>query len=142
MIVVDASVAVKWFVNEPGSDAAADLLSTELDLVAPSLIRVEVTAGILRHFRHGNLSEHRAREACRQWHDCLASEAIDTVSNAEIFDDAKELVYQIRHAFQDCLYLAVARKLDARIVTADETFYKRAHAEFPLIQFLPGCRAN
>ena len=44
-LVVDASAAIKWLVEEPGSDAA--LVLRDHDLMAPSLLRIE-TANVLR----------------------------------------------------------------------------------------------
>ena len=44
-LVVDASAAIKWLVEEPGSDAALAL--RDHDLMAPSLLRIE-TANVLR----------------------------------------------------------------------------------------------
>jgi predicted nucleic acid-binding protein len=38
MIVVDASVAVKWFLNESQSKEAIDLLTMEEKLVGPILV--------------------------------------------------------------------------------------------------------
>lgn len=44
-LVVDASVAVKWLVDEPGSDAVHALKGR--DLAAPALLRIEV-ANVMR----------------------------------------------------------------------------------------------
>ncbi len=41
-VVVDASVALKWFVDEAGSNQARLLLIRDLSLVAPDLIVAEV----------------------------------------------------------------------------------------------------
>jgi predicted nucleic acid-binding protein len=38
MIVVDVSVAVKWFIPEPGEEAAAKLLDGKEGLIAPAVI--------------------------------------------------------------------------------------------------------
>ena len=38
-VVVDASVAVKWLLEEPGSKAAAALLRGRRKLIAPDLLR-------------------------------------------------------------------------------------------------------
>jgi predicted nucleic acid-binding protein len=40
--VVDASVAVKWYLEEPESEAALILLDGSFELHAPDLIYVEV----------------------------------------------------------------------------------------------------
>jgi len=44
-LVVDTSVAMKWLIDEPGSDAAYELQGR--DLVAPALLRIEA-ANVLR----------------------------------------------------------------------------------------------
>src|SRR4051794_39209279 len=41
-VVVDASVAVKWGISEVDSEAAAELLRTDHELMAPELLGVEV----------------------------------------------------------------------------------------------------
>jgi len=64
MIVVDASIAAKWYLNELGSKEAAALLTSASVLIAPALVRIEVNGAILRRYREGLLSLERAREAC------------------------------------------------------------------------------
>src|SRR5262249_17520559 len=51
MIVLDASVAAKAYLEEPGSDEAIALLTGRENLLAPELIRVEVAAALLRRVR-------------------------------------------------------------------------------------------
>jgi predicted nucleic acid-binding protein len=48
MIVVDASVAAKWFLPEKGSSAALALQEGPSQLAAPDLIRMEVAAAITK----------------------------------------------------------------------------------------------
>lgn len=67
MIVVNASVAVKWFIPEAGEEDAAQLLGGKTHLMAPALIRLEVTGAIIRRYREGHLSEKRAREGTQAW---------------------------------------------------------------------------
>lgn len=57
MIVVDASVALKWFIEEEGSDRAELLLDGNTELVAPELIVAEVCNAAWRGLRIGSLSE-------------------------------------------------------------------------------------
>jgi hypothetical protein len=75
MIVVDASIATKWYLNEPGSAEAASILTSAAVLMAPALIRVEVTGAIIRRWRENKLSLKRAREACALWDADLAGGA-------------------------------------------------------------------
>ena len=61
--VVDASVAVKWLVDEPQSDKAANLLEDGLLLAAPELIYVEVANALWAIARRGNIGVGDLREA-------------------------------------------------------------------------------
>src|SRR5438876_12157295 len=132
MIVVDASIAAKWYLHEAGSDVAATLLTSTAVLIAPVLIRVEVTGAVLRRYREGKLSLERAREACDLWDADLAGGALRLVPDETLILPARSIAFQIRHAIQDCLYLAAAVEAGrARLVTADPTFHARAVAAFP-----------
>ncbi|NJL51216.1 MAG: type II toxin-antitoxin system VapC family toxin [Hydrococcus sp. SU_1_0] len=46
--MVDASVAVKWLLNEEDSERACGLFEQPYRLIAPDLIRLEVLAAISR----------------------------------------------------------------------------------------------
>ena len=48
MIVVDASVATKWFLPEPDSEDALGVLTSGLKLVGPTLAKYEVAAAFYR----------------------------------------------------------------------------------------------
>ncbi len=50
--VVDASVVVKWFVAEAGSQRALQLLSESNRLIAPDLVIVEVATALSRRALH------------------------------------------------------------------------------------------
>ncbi len=134
MIVVDASIAAKWYLNEPGSAEAAALLTSASTLIAPALIRVEVTGAIIRRYREGLLSLERAKEACDLWDRELAGGALRLVPDETLIVSARAIAFQIRHAIQDCLYLAAAVEAGrVRLVTADPTFHARAAPAFPFV---------
>ena len=134
MIVVDASIAAKWYLNEPGSAEAAAILTSDATLLAPALIRIEVTGAILRQFREGKLSRQRAEEACALWEADLAASTVQLVPDDTLLEQARAIAFQIRHAIQDCLYLAAAVEVgSSRLVTADPTFHKRAARAFPFV---------
>ena len=63
MTVVDASVVVKWFVEEPDSAAAREVLAGGDPLIAPAHLYVEVGRGLLRRKRAGDLSASDAKLA-------------------------------------------------------------------------------
>jgi predicted nucleic acid-binding protein len=142
MIVVDASVAVKWFLPEPGEEAAQKILSGQEQLLAPALIHLEVTGAILRRFRQGDLSEQRAREGTQSWESMLMRRVLHLIPDAEIFDDAVEMAFLARHTLSDCLYLAVGKRLDAPIITADGPMRDRGLRAYGKIALLEGTERN
>ena len=52
-LIVDASVAIKWFIDEPGSEVARRLWRDEPDLLAPDLLVPEVCNAAWRKVRLG-----------------------------------------------------------------------------------------
>lgn len=134
MIVVDASIAAKWYLNEPGSKEAAALLTSTAILIAPALVRIEVHGAIIRRYREGKLSLELAREACDVWDADLAGGALRLMPDDSLIVAARAIALQIRHTIQDCLYLAAAVETGAeRLVTADPTFHSRAAPGFPFV---------
>ncbi len=60
-LVVDASVALKWFVSEPGTDAAATLLAGPEPLIAPQLVVGEICNATWKLWRRGALAAVQAQ---------------------------------------------------------------------------------
>jgi predicted nucleic acid-binding protein len=113
--IVDASVAVKWFVSEADSLLADELSAGGHRLFAPDLIFTEVANALARKATAGFLS---AAEAC----DCLHSLPYhfdDVIATSELIDSALENACALRHPVYDLIYLEAARRLNAQLVTAD-----------------------
>lgn len=116
-IVVDASVALKWVLDEPGHQAADALLDEEL--VAPALWLVEAANALWRRARRGELTHEEARER-------LVELGNAPVATSPIEDDlfaAAALASALGHPVYDCLYLAAAIREGSYVVTADSRFY-------------------
>lgn len=142
MIVVDANVAAKWLLPEAGSDAALDLVAGPDLLFAPSIVRVEVLGAITRQAHQGRATRGESLDRCSKWLGYLDAGTITVVPEGALLQDAVKLALGIKHTFQDCLYLAAARQLDARLITADRPFYKRARTDYAKIELLAGCERN
>ena len=142
MIVVDASVAVKWFIPEAGEEAAAKLLGGKKRLVAPALIRLEVTGAIIRRYREGHLSEKKAREGTRAWEAMLQHRVVRLVPDAELFEDAVQMAFLAKHALADCLYLAMAKRFAAPVITADAPMRDRGIRAYKNITLLGGAEKH
>jgi predicted nucleic acid-binding protein len=136
MIVVDASVAVKWFLPETGSEEVTLLLSGTNKLIAPDLIRVEVAAAITRRVRLGELPEDEAMPICDAWLKALSDGVVTLTAAQDDLTEAIKLAMEIKHPLQDCLYLAVAMRLKAVLVTSDPVFVKRCSTFYPLVRML------
>ena len=136
MIVVDASVAVKWLLPEPGDAAAQELLASEERLVAPSLIRTEVAAALARRARFGEIEPRDAETAMGLWLQTLRDGVIGLVADEADLVTALRLAIELSHPFEDCLYLALAERLGAPLVTADKKFVVKAHASHALVRVL------
>lgn len=134
VIVVDASVAVKWFLTEPGSAAATSLLQGQDDLVGPELLMVEAASAIVRRFRTGGLDEAQTRRLLADAHAVFRMRSIMLSANAALLPRAEEIAMGLRHPLQDCLYIACAEAANADLITADATLVARAGAQFPFVK--------
>jgi predicted nucleic acid-binding protein len=146
MIVIDASVAAKWYLPEIGSAAAIELQEGADQLIAPDLIRMEVAGSITRRVRaekkEDRLPPDVALGRCAKWFRLLDKATISLIPDGELLQEAVTLSVEIKHTVQDCMYLAAARGLNARLVTADRPFHDRAGRFYKQISLLPGCAAN
>jgi predicted nucleic acid-binding protein len=117
-IVVDASVGLKWVVNEIGSDQAVALIEGRR-LIAPSLFWVETANALAMKARRGELSRSAVNDA---WRDLTASPLEIIPMNAEAIAPAMTLAQDLQHTVYDCTYLALAMANNCPIITADKRF--------------------
>lgn len=116
-IVVDASVALKWVLDEPGSDAAIDLLSTS-ELAMPGIFMAEAANALWRHVTRKQIEMGEALDRLAR----LRSVRFETFLIEEDIEHALQLAIDLNHPIYDCLYLALALRLDTHVVTADRRF--------------------
>lgn len=114
--VVDASVALKWVLAEPGSDAAEALLDEEL--IAPPLWLVEAANALWRRANRGEITADEAMERLEH----LGDAPVATIASDEDLPMALNIASTLAHPVYDCLYLAMARREGAVVVTADRRF--------------------
>ena len=115
-MVVDASVALKWVVQEDDSEAATALASR--DLAAPSILIAECANVLWTKTRRSELSDGEATERMV----ALQSAPVALTPIENMVTDALALALRLEHPVYDCLYLALARRLNATLVTADRRF--------------------
>jgi predicted nucleic acid-binding protein len=85
MIVVDANVAVKWFVREPGWENA-EQVAAYASLSAPAHLVVEVGRALLRNLRAGTIVPEAATAALRG-----LSAAVTLVPTEDLIEIAFEI---------------------------------------------------
>jgi len=117
--VVDASVAVKWFVPEIHSEHALRLLRKEFYLQAPELIQAEFGNVLWRKCRAGELDGTAAGEIL----DIFKRSPLVVRPHGEFMKLAWGIALKYRQTFYDSLYLALAMTEKARMVTADRKFF-------------------
>lgn len=117
--VVDASVAVKWLVEEPLSEQAARLLDADLPLLAPELIYAEAANALWAIARRGQIGTVDVREAL----DLLADAPLAIPSSMkQLMAAAARLASDLDHPVYDCMYLALALQEQRPVITADRRF--------------------
>jgi predicted nucleic acid-binding protein len=113
-LIVDASMAVKWFVEEPGSAEAERLLERE-GLVAPSLILAEVANALWKRVGRRAATLEQAVVAL----DRIPRVLSELHAIEPLCAEAIRLAVQHDHPIYDCFYVALARREGAPLITAD-----------------------
>ena len=134
--VIDASVAVKWFVPELYSREAAALLDPTFALHAPDLLFAEVSNALWKKTRRRELKPGEARLVLRG----LASVPLEVTPTRQLAAGALDLALDAGCTAYDAVYLALAIHHNCRLVTADERLGRliRPKTLVRHIGFLPG----
>ncbi len=115
-IVIDASVAVKWVLDEPRTDAALALRSEQL--VAPVLWLAEAANALWRHVRLGELTAAQALARMSE----LEKAPVASLAITPHVAAALELATRSNHPVYDCFYLAIAIHRGLQLITDDRRF--------------------
>ncbi len=123
--VVDASIVIKWFLDEDDSAAARQLrqshLQGEILLVVPELLFVEV----LNALRYKGGTEKSIAAANKVlWDTQFHIEKI----NSFLLEKASTLALQYQLSVYDALYLALSTAYGCPLITADASLLKTPSA--------------
>lgn len=125
--VIDASVAVKWFLPDAGDEAnmleALDLFlrlrAAEITLIQPPHWKAEVAAVLARRI---------PASAAASVVDLNLLAGIEISEAPVIYHRAVQLAVELSHHLFDTLYHATALECDAIMVTADRRYHDKAAA--------------
>lgn len=118
-VVVDASVAIKWFLPEIHSEVASLVLKSKQELLAPDLIWPEVGNILWKKVRRSEISVEEAKGILK---DFLRFPLL-TFGSKLLLNSAWNLAEEFHISVYDALYLALANNKDCSLVTADRKFY-------------------
>ncbi len=119
-VVVDASVAIKWFLPELHDDAALRLLRAEHRLVAPDLLFPEVGNVLWKRVRRREATASEAGAVL----DALVAVPLEVHASQPMMPVAFEIACATGRTVDDSLYLALAVLRECPMVTADRKLYQ------------------
>jgi len=114
--VVDAGVVVKWFVPEIHSESARRLLTLPHEYFAPDWLFAETANTIWKKIRRGELEPGQGQRLVAD----IGGIAVETISCRALAEDAHALANATGRTVYDALYVALAVRLDTRLITADD----------------------
>ena len=114
-LVVDASVAIKWFVREAGHEEALALLAPGIKRHAPGLVIAETANILWKKCILGEIDADQAEAAIL----ALPAYFAETYRSDPLASRALEVALRLNHPVYDCLYLAYAERIGGPLVTAD-----------------------
>lgn len=124
-LVLDTSVAVKFYVREGSHEEALAVLaaaeSGAVELIAPGTLQPEFFNALWWKHRRGELSREEVREG---WERLLADEPVSLYAPDDLIPRAAEIVFDAGVIVYDALFLALAEHAGSVVITADGKLLK------------------
>lgn len=117
--VVDASVAIKWFVPEVYSEAAQGLLNSNHNLLVPDLFFPEIGNILWKRVRRGEDTAEKAKDTLAEF----STVPLEVYESQPLIPVALDIAIQTDRTVYDSLYLALAILSQCPMVTADLKFF-------------------
>jgi predicted nucleic acid-binding protein len=130
-LIIDASVAVKWFLQETESAKARNLIGRDA-FIAPDFILLETHHAVWKSWRRDETT-FAAVDAVAE---TLRSVFEHIEPSTSLLPAAARMSLTLSHAIYDCLYIALAQREHATLITADEkqfTLARKAKVEVELL---------
>jgi predicted nucleic acid-binding protein len=118
--VIDASIAIKWVVEEEGTREAL-VLYRRAKLIAPELLVPECANILWKKTQRNELSKQEALLAA----GLLQHAELELLPTRSLLETATRIAIDLDHPAYDCLYLGLAVANECRFVTSDERFLRK-----------------
>jgi predicted nucleic acid-binding protein len=135
LIVVDASVAVKWlplFATEDLVDRAKNLLrrlaNDEISLIVPELFWLEISSALCKAVRRKDCNPSEAHQAFIE----IQLVSLKTLPSVDLVSTAQEIAIRYGRSIYDSLYVALAGTTGSEFITADEKLANAVAAYLPV----------
>ncbi len=136
-VIIDASVAIKWFIkHEEGKFQALHLLkkfkSEELEFIVPDLLFYEVTNAFKTFISAKRISFVIGKRYLKK----LVGLNLITISYSELIDLALNLSNKFDITIYDASYLALAKLQNLPFYTADQKLLSKISSNFKNAHYL------
>lgn len=112
-LVVDASVALKWFVPEPETPRAFELFASTL--LAPELLDPECLNALWVRVRRREIT----REQALTGRGRLQTAPVSRIRHEGLASAAFDIAFELDHPVYDCFHLALAAPEEIPVGTSD-----------------------
>jgi len=133
--VIDASVAAKWFLPPSGEPLAVEALRLlagyaegRFRFAVPDVFWAECGNILWKAVRQGRWSRSVAEKAVR----ALKDRSFPTTASLDLLEEAFSIAATFDRTVYDSLYVALAVRLKADMVTADERLANALAAHLPV----------
>ena len=128
MIVLDASVALKWFLTEEDEDIAVQIKTNFIEgreeIAVPELLLSEIS-NVLRYKPSFN------KKAVKDAVSTILDMGVTIFTpNLWLYEQAISIAYDYNLTVYDALYAALASELECPLITADESLKDALPARF------------
>jgi predicted nucleic acid-binding protein len=137
MVCVDASFIIR-LLTSPDPDSNYDLLwqqwlSEQVKIIAPTLLMYEVSNGIYRYYRAGEITQDEAVELLAK----ALNLGINLEGDAQLHQEAVMIAVSASlPAVYDAHYLALAQRFSVNLYTCDKRLFNSVKSNFDWVKFV------
>ena len=139
MVVVDASLALKWVIPESDSNVATELLnkwtSEKKDVIAPALLVYEVTNILYRQSIASKFTYEEVRQSLKKLF------SIGILLKFSLYEDVSAQAMEFAHLFKlpatyDAHYLALGQRENCEYWTADTRLFNAVKGKLNWVRWI------